>query len=324
MDLLTGWVDCSSYEGVTSPDYRVFTPTISLDRRFYTYLFQHCYSAKVFYGFGQGVSNFGRWRLPADEFKSFLIPFPPIETQKAISTYLDIKTAEIDTLIEETEKSIELLEEYRKSAISEAVTKGLDPDVPMKDSCIEWIGEIPAHWDICRLGLLVHFHSGKPKEALMKSEDAIYPVYGGGDVKGYSEEFNIDGENVLVSRQGATCGTTRYVIGKAWATEHALIANPSSSIEPKWLSLWLENMNLGQYSMTAAQPGIAASMIESLPMVVLPKEEQAAISETVKELSNEIRATIAQKLLLIQYCHDLRKSLVGEAITGKFKVPGVM
>lgn len=123
MDLLTGWVDCSKYEGVTSPDYRVFVPVSELvDRRFYTYLFQHCYSGKVFYGLGQGVSNLGRWRMPADEFKNFVLPVPTIVEQKEIANYLDVKTAEIDSLIEKKKQLIEKFQEYRKSLISEAVT----------------------------------------------------------------------------------------------------------------------------------------------------------------------------------------------------------
>ena len=124
MDLLTGFVDCSPYEGVTSPDYRVFRfyPEKEQCHDYYKYLFQMCYTSKIFYGFGQGVSNFGRWRLQTDVFKNFFVPVPPPNEQVAISQYILAKTTEIDGVIEQSYNQISLLKEYRQSVISEAVT----------------------------------------------------------------------------------------------------------------------------------------------------------------------------------------------------------
>ena len=99
---------------------------------------------KGFYGLAGGV----RQSLTFDGIKSLRFPLASSKEQQAISEYLDRKTSEIDSLIQKTEMSIELLQEYRKSVISEAVTKGLDPNVPMKDSGVEWIGEIPKDWHI--------------------------------------------------------------------------------------------------------------------------------------------------------------------------------
>lgn len=124
MDLLTGFVDCSKFEGVTSPDYRVFRfiPGKELCHSYYNYLFQLCYSKRIFYRFGQGVSNFGRWRLQTETFKNFYIPVPPAEEQEKISLYLLQKNIYIDNLISTAEQQISLLKEYRQSVISEAVT----------------------------------------------------------------------------------------------------------------------------------------------------------------------------------------------------------
>lgn len=124
MDLLTGFVDCSKFEGVTSPDYRVFRfhPTKIQNYQYYKYLFQLCYHNKVFYGYGQGVSNLGRWRLQTDVFKNFFILMPPIEEQNEIASYIDKKTQEINNVIETTKNQVEKLKEYRQSIISEAVT----------------------------------------------------------------------------------------------------------------------------------------------------------------------------------------------------------
>lgn len=124
MDLLTGWVDISKYEGVTSPDYRVFVLNNAENnsKNYYLYMMQMCYSNKIFYGLGQGVSGFGRWRLQADKFLNFYIPIPPYEEQQEIADYLDKKCSEIDTLIAKKEQIAAELESYKKSLIYEYVT----------------------------------------------------------------------------------------------------------------------------------------------------------------------------------------------------------
>ena len=124
MDLLTGWVDISAYEGVTSPDYRVFilNDMENNDSHYFLYMMQMCYSNRIFYGLGQGVSGMGRWRLQADKFLNFVIPIPPYEEQQEIATYLDQKTTEIDALIAKKEQFLAELDTYKKSLIYEYVT----------------------------------------------------------------------------------------------------------------------------------------------------------------------------------------------------------
>lgn len=124
MDLLTGWLDISEYDGVTSPDYRVFVPTGYEDiyAPYYKYVMQNCYSCRIYYGLGHGVAGMGRWRLPADMFLNFKLPMPPKAEQKEIADFLDKRTAEIDSLITEKESLINDLEAYKKSLIYEVVT----------------------------------------------------------------------------------------------------------------------------------------------------------------------------------------------------------
>ena len=124
MDLLTGWVDVSKYEGVTSPDYRVFE-LIDKDNycsQYYLYLMQMCYANRIFYGLGQGVSGLGRWRLQADKFLNFSITVPSYEEQKEIANYLDQKCLAIDELIAKKEQYLSEIENYKKSLIYEYVT----------------------------------------------------------------------------------------------------------------------------------------------------------------------------------------------------------
>ena len=123
MDLLTGFVDLSTILGVTSPDYRVFTPiSKDIDSRFALYIFQIAYKAKIFYGLGQGVSTFGRWRLPKDQFLNFLIPVPPLNEQRKIVEYLDNVCSSINILIELLDKKLDLLVRLRDSSTYECVT----------------------------------------------------------------------------------------------------------------------------------------------------------------------------------------------------------
>lgn len=124
MDLLTGWVDISNYSGVTSPDYRVFVlnDNEKNNSRYYLYMMQMCYSNKIFYGLGQGVSGLGRWRLQADKFLNFLIAVPTPSEQNEIAEYLDNKCTRIDMLIEKKEQFLTELENHKKSLIYEYVT----------------------------------------------------------------------------------------------------------------------------------------------------------------------------------------------------------
>ncbi|GJM17699.1 MAG: restriction endonuclease S [Thermodesulfobacteriota bacterium] len=127
MDLLTGYVDISKQEGVTSPDYRVFKLTkADCLPEYYLYLFQMGYKMKILFSYGRGVSQLGRWRLPATEFKNIFFPVPPLDEQKAIVEYLNNITNNIDQLLEKVTLAVNKLKEYRQSIISEAVTGKVD------------------------------------------------------------------------------------------------------------------------------------------------------------------------------------------------------
>lgn len=160
MDLLTGYVDIAAIPGVTSPDYRVFAARRpgSCNQRFFLYVFQMAYKQKLFFPFGQGSSQLGRWRLPTDAFNAFLLPLPSGHEQDAIVAFLDRETAQIDTLITKQEELIELLKEKRQAVISHAITNGLDSNVPTKPSGVEWLGNVPVHWTICKLRRSVEDH----------------------------------------------------------------------------------------------------------------------------------------------------------------------
>lgn len=152
MDLLTGYIDCAKQKGVTSPDYKSFRvrQAINLNKQYYLYIFQFCYKGRIFYNLGRGVSNKGRWRLPSENLNRFMLPVPPLHEQQAIVDYLKDKTFKIEQYVSARERERELLDSLKQSEIAIVVTRGLNPNVKMKDSGIPWIGEIPEHWEPCR------------------------------------------------------------------------------------------------------------------------------------------------------------------------------
>ena len=123
MDLLTGWVDCSQYFGVTSPDYRVFRLRNQANNlSYYKYVMQVCYMNKIFYSLGQGVSTLGRWRLQTSSFNNFQIPVPPTSEQQKIADYLDQNTTELDSITSTKKQQLDVLDNYKNSLIYEYVT----------------------------------------------------------------------------------------------------------------------------------------------------------------------------------------------------------
>ena len=323
MDLLTGWVDISNMDGVTSPDYRVFQSSNpeKYYPDFYRYVFQTCYQQRIFYGLGQGVSGFGRWRLPAEIFLNFYLPVPPYEGQSAIAAYLDTQCAKIDEIIAQAKASIEDYKQWKASIIYEAVTKGLDPNVEMKDSGIEWIGRMPAHWTAPALKHLCTMQAGKNLISEQISTSGRYPVYGGNGQRGYYSDYNVNGNFLLVGRQGALCGNVHCVSGKFWATEHAVVTTPSKITNISYLYYLLIAMDLNQYaSNSAAQPGLSVGNILTVKTLLPPIDEQVRISEFLDNCCPRIDEVITEKQSLIDDLESYKKSLIYEVVTGKRRV----
>jgi type I restriction enzyme S subunit len=318
MDLLTGYVDISKYDGVTSPDYRVFEETLmSVVPRYYLYLFQICYNLKIFYGLGSGVSIFGRWRLPSDEFLNFPIPFPPMLEQKAMAAFLDEKTKQIDTLIEKKQRMIELLREERQAVINEAVTKGINPKAKLRDSSIEWLGEIPEHWEVKKVKYISGLRSGESITSDSIKDEGEYPVYGGNGLRGYTDSYTHDGNFVLIGRQGALCGNINVAKGKFFGSEHAVIATPKVKYNLTWFEELLRTMNLNQYSQSAAQPGLSVERIQNLEIPVPEIEEQDQLAELIEKTrsnSEELSRSFEEEIELLQ---EYRTALITEVVTGK-------
>ena len=324
MDLLTGYVDISLYSGVTSPDYRVFRLLNSHEHhgQYFLYLFQNAYKQKIFFPFGQGSAQLGRWRLPTDEFKAFCLPVPSIDEQRTIATFLDHETAKIDALVSEQEKLIELLKEKRQAVISHAVTKGLDPNVKMKDSGVEWLGDVPEGWVVCALKRIADFRSGESITSEDIETEGIYPVFGGNGLRGFTENYTHEGTYVLIGRQGALCGNINYASDKFWASEHAIVVSPRLELQPFWFGEMLRTMNLNQYSISAAQPGLSVETICNLFAPIPPLHEQQAIATFLDHETAKIDTLIEEAQKAIELMKERRTALISAAVTGKIDVRG--
>ncbi len=322
MDLLTGYVDVSPAHGVTSPDYRVFTirdQAISHEK-FLLYIFQMGYKNKIFYAYGQGSSQLGRWRLPTEQFNDLPFPLPPKSEQQNIAAFLDRETAKIDELVAEQRRLMELLKEKRQAFISHAVTKGLNPDAPMKPSGIEWLGDVPAHWEVKPLKSIVSMQSGEQITATDIDVEGQYPVFGGNGLRGFTTRFTHDGHFPLIGRQGALCGNINYGSGQFWVSEHAVVVTPVLDCSISWLGETLRTMNLGQYSVTAAQPGLSVEAIGNLRIPFPDVKEQRIIAAFLTTETAKFNTLTAEAQRAIALLQERRTALISAAVTGQIDV----
>ena len=139
-----------------------------------------------------------------------------------------------------------------------------------------------------KLKYLADMRSGESITSDSIEEIGEYPVYGGGALRGYTSEYTHEGNYVLIGRQGANCGNVKTVKGKFWASEHAVVVTPNLNVDIEWLGYLLESMNLNQYSMSAAQPGLAVSMIKNLEVLCPSKDIQERVAEYINSKVSSI------------------------------------
>ena len=315
-----GSMAISDYKGIVSPAYYVCKVINSkVDKKYIHYLLRN-ESYKVEYMRLSTGMRIGQWDLNINDFLQINTIIPSVLEQQSIATYLDQKCGEIDELITLQEEMITKLQSYKQSVITEAVTKGLDKNVPLKDSGIKWIGKIPEHWKITRVQYLAQLKSGYNLTTEEITDNGLYPVYGGNGIRGYYDKYFLEGDYVLIGRQGALCGNINYSTSKSWATEHAVVCYPKIKYVTRWFGELLRVMNLNQYSLAAAQPGLAVERIKLLPIPIIPLSEQQAIADYLDQKCSEIDELISIKQQKIEKLKEYKKSLIFECVTGKRKV----
>lgn len=352
MNVVIGSVGLSNYFGAVSPVYYMLYPRSEKDDvRYYNYIFQMSEFQYALKGLGNGILEI-RMRIPMNKLNNVLIPLPSSEEQQMISNYLDKKTSQIDSLIDKNEKSIELLEEYRKSIISEAVTKGLDPNVPMKDSGVEWIGEIPEGWVTRRLKNFLdnvpHSIVDGPFGSDLKSDeytDTGVPVTQLNNIK---EGFHRVDSFKFVSESKAAQLSSHFVfpgdllMAKMMPAGRTCIASSAypkyllssdsirividSSVDRRFVCYAANCYCLAECELKSSgvtRIRINLSIVRNLSFVLPSLQEQKKIADYLDQKTAEIDSLIDKKKQLIEKLTQYRKSLISECVTGKIKVPGV-
>lgn len=322
-------------DGSVSLINTVLVPFVSMNSRYYEYLFKTAQFADEYYRLGHGIVN-DLWTTKWIDAKRIELPLPSSEEQQIIADCLDKKCTEIDKAIEAAEASIEEYKLYKKSVIFQAVTKGLDPNVPMKDSGIEWVGSIPANWTTTRIKNLLAEKSvkGRPDETVL----SLYREYGIIPKDSRDDNHNVTSSDTS-SYKFIEVGD--FVINKmkAWQGSIALsgyqgIISPAylvyqfilEDVDPKYLHHLLRSrpyadefarlstgIRIGQWDLHSND---FLCTLALLP----PLGEQTRIVAYVDDRCSEIDKAIEAKQLIIDELKAYKKSLIWEAVTGKREV----
>lgn len=254
--------------------------------------------------------------------------FPPLPEQQQIANYLDHKTAKIDSLIEKKKRLIELLKEERTAVINQAVTKGLDPNRPMKDSGIEWLGEIPGHWDIRKIKYVLKFfdHIRVPlsSDERGRMAEKIYDYYGASGIIDKVEDYLFDGEYILVGEDGANLLTRSTAlafkaIGKFWVNNHAHILQPKNGNIDYFVNL-LECIDYRLYVSGSAQPKLTQERLGAIEIIEPPLKEQNLIVNYIEKETIRIDSIISTSEKEIALLQEYRTALISEVVAGKIDV----
>jgi type I restriction enzyme S subunit len=307
----------AKFSGEAVGDFHVLRTSNSIDARFLAFVMLNRTFISIVDGstFGAKMPRVG-W-----EFMGKMpIPLPPLPEQRAIAAFLDAETSKIDALVAEQRRLIELLKEKRQAVISHAVTKGLNPHVKMKPSGIDWLGEVPEHWEVLPLKHITILKSGEGITSESINEVGEFPVYGGNGVRGFTSSYTHSGHYVIIGRQGALCGNVNYGNGKFWASEHAVVADPKLEIDTLWFGEMIRSMNLNQYSVTAAQPGLSMAFVGNLRTVLPPLLEQQKIARYLLQKISEFDSLIEKNGYSISLLQERRTALISAAVTGKIDI----
>ena len=322
----------SEYTGSVSLINTVLKPKEDMNARYYNWLFHASMFSDEFYRWGHGIVD-DLWSTGWQEMKKISIPSPSLQEQHKIADFLDQKCSEIDALTADIQTQIETLEEYKKSVITEAVTKGLDPNVEMKDSGVEWIGKIPADWDVFK-GKYVLKYLQKP----VKKEDDVITCFRDGEVtlRKNRREDGFTMSDKEIGYQGVDVGDLVIhgmdgFAGAIGISDSRGKASPvlnvlDSSMVKKFLMYYLRSMAYGNV-FTAIATGIRVrscdlrwNKLANLPYPLPPFEEQRQIADFLDQKCSEIDQTISEKQQQLETLAEYKKSLIYEYVTGKKEV----
>ena len=291
-----------------------------MNDRYYSYLFKSEGFADEFYRQGTGIVD-DLWSTNWSRMKNILVPFSSTEEQTAIADYLDTKTVSIDTLVADCRREVELLQEYRKAVISEAVTKGLDPNAPMKDSGIEWIGQIPAGWNALRLKF-VAVNSVMPAGCDSGRYLGLEQVHSWTMSIAEASEDDVETSGIHYDENCVMFGKLRPYLAK--------VALPDSSgpCSSEFLVLYPAGVNRNYLAYTMVSelfvnevnsltygvrmPRAGWDLVGNVPVPIPSVDEQRAIADYLDTKTAEIDSLIADKQAMVEKLQEFRKAFISE------------
>jgi len=328
----------SDYDGIVSPGYSVFHFSDKKNiPKYWNYLLRTDLYVTEYKKRSKGIQE-SRMRLYDDYFVDIYTLIPTIQEQQQISNYLDHKTQQIDSLIEKTQKKIELLKEQRTSLINQVVTKGLNPDVEMKDSGVEWIGEIPSGWDFKRLGFgidtIVPMRdkpedlSGEIPWVRIEDKDGRY-ITKSKTSQGVSRD-TVKKMNLKVYPVGTVLCTCSCSFGTTLIVKEPMVSNQTFiGLVPKiniltsefiFYLLGVYKDELERLSSGSIQQYLSRDNFKSLKVLYPPLQEQQQIVEYLDEQTQKIDSTLEKETQRIDLLKEYRQSLISEVVTGKVDV----
>ena len=317
-----GGLGISNFEGVVSPAYCVYHLKDKQNPRFLHYLYRTPQYLAEFARHSTGIVP-SRWRMYTDDFGDVLTILPPIKEQNRMVQYLDEQTSQIDEAIAQQQKMIDLLNERKQMIINNAVTKGLDPNVPMKDCGIDWIGEIPKHWETRRMRYLCKIKTGD-KDTVNRVDDGVYPFYVRSPKVERINSYTYDGEAVLMAGDGVGAGKVfHYVNGKFGCHQRVYIFHDITHVYGEYLFFYMKSLfkhTIEQLSAKSTVDSVRLNMIQDFIVAFPSKEEQSAILAYLNEQMNKFNIAITnaeQKVVLLQ---ERKQIIINNVVTGKIKV----
>jgi type I restriction enzyme S subunit len=334
-------VGLSDFDGMITGAYTVMEPYEGFDRNFLYYFYLNLDADKRLKPLYTGLRN----TISKENFFSFKAFVPPLREQTAIATFLNRKTALIDQAIDIKQKQIELLKERRQILIHKAVTRGLDPNVKMKDSGVEWIGEIPEGWEVSRLKNHVEMITGYPfksekytevgiklarginvKEGVFNwDETRFWPV-----VEKHLEKYLLKEGDVLIAMDGSKVGKNFCKVKEEdlpiLLLQRVARLRPTAMLCSSFLFNNIVNRNfllwVEKTKTDPMVPHIAPSDIYNFQITIPPLEEQNSISEFIEISSSKILTAISLKEQEIEKLKEYKATLINSAVTGKIMVNG--
>lgn len=317
MNIMLAWngsYAVSDYDGIVSPAYCVFKFRRDCCKRYFHYLLRTDGYPSAFKTMSRGVID-SRLRLYPEQFYTFPIIVPLLAEQQRIADYLDVKCGELDSLILLQEQMIAQLTDYKQSVITEAVTKGLDPNVELIPSGIDWIGDISRGWKVAKAKYFVNINNGSDPLT-----EGNIPVYGSGASSFKTCGEYKEGPAVLIGRKGATLHIPHYIVGKYWNVDTAFDVKIKHNMELRYYYYLAICFDYKYYISQTTLPGMAQSSYYNMQLPIPPIDEQVAIYTYLDNKCAEIDALIALKQKKIETLKDYKKSLIYEAVTGKIEV----